>query len=107
MTQMLKEVLTDSPDPVDGVRAFVEAVAHVLRDSGYVFGCPVALIVLDSPESSALARSAGGKRREEGTSSLPGSCSGTSLLVRLPEAVRGRLPGVRFLLAGGWPGAVL
>jgi hypothetical protein len=75
VTQMLKEVLTDSPDPADGVRAFVEAVAHVLRDSGYVFGCPVALIVLDSPESSALARSAGGKLREEGTSSLPESCS--------------------------------
>jgi TetR/AcrR family transcriptional regulator, lmrAB and yxaGH operons repressor len=37
------------------VRAFVEAAAHVLRDSGYVFGCPVAPIVLDSPESSALA----------------------------------------------------
>ena len=55
MTQLLKEVLTDSPGPADGVRAFVEAAAHVLRDSGYVFGCPVAPIVLDSPESSALA----------------------------------------------------
>jgi TetR/AcrR family transcriptional repressor of lmrAB and yxaGH operons len=55
VTQLLKEVLTDSPDPADGVRAFVEAAAHVLRDSGYVFGCPVAPIVLDSPESSALA----------------------------------------------------
>ena len=37
------------------MRAFVEAAAHILRDSGYVFGCPVAPIVLDSPESSALA----------------------------------------------------
>ena len=55
VTQVLKEVLTDSPDPAEGVRAFVEAAAHVLRDSGYVFGCPVAPIVLDSPESSALA----------------------------------------------------
>jgi TetR/AcrR family transcriptional regulator, lmrAB and yxaGH operons repressor len=55
VTQLLKEVLTDSPDPAEGVRAFVEAAAHVLRDSGYVFGCPVAPIVLDSPESSALA----------------------------------------------------
>jgi TetR/AcrR family transcriptional regulator, lmrAB and yxaGH operons repressor len=55
VTQLLKEVLTDSPDPADGVRAFIEAAAHVLRDSGYVFGCPVAPIVLDSPESSALA----------------------------------------------------
>ncbi len=55
VTQLLKEVLTDSPDPTEGVRAFVEAAAHGLRDSGYVFGCPVAPIVLDSPESSALA----------------------------------------------------
>jgi TetR/AcrR family transcriptional regulator, lmrAB and yxaGH operons repressor len=55
VTQLLKEALADSPDPADGVRAFVDAAAHVLRDSGYVFGCPVAPIVLDSPESSALA----------------------------------------------------
>jgi TetR/AcrR family transcriptional repressor of lmrAB and yxaGH operons len=55
VTKLLKEVLTDSPDPAGGVRAFVEAAAHMLRDSGYVFGCPVAPIVLDSPESSALA----------------------------------------------------
>jgi TetR/AcrR family transcriptional regulator, lmrAB and yxaGH operons repressor len=52
---LLKELLTGSPDVADGLRAFIEAVAHVLRDSGYVFGCPVAPIVLDSPESSALA----------------------------------------------------
>ena len=55
VTQVLKEALTSSADPADGVRAFVEAAAHGLRDSGYVFGCPVAPIVLDSPESSALA----------------------------------------------------
>jgi TetR/AcrR family transcriptional repressor of lmrAB and yxaGH operons len=55
VTQLLKEVLTGSPDLAEGVRAFVEAAAHVLRDSGYVFGCPVAPIVLDSPESYALA----------------------------------------------------
>ncbi len=55
VTQLLKEeVLTDSADPADGMRTFIEAVAQVLRDSGYVFGCPVAPIVLDSPESSAL-----------------------------------------------------
>ena len=54
VTKLLKEVLTDSPEPAEGVRAFVEAAAQVLRDSGYVFGCPVAPIVLDSPESSAL-----------------------------------------------------
>jgi TetR/AcrR family transcriptional repressor of lmrAB and yxaGH operons len=55
VTQVLKQVLTDSPDPADGVRAFIQAAAHELRDSGYIFGCPVAPIILDSPESSALA----------------------------------------------------
>jgi TetR/AcrR family transcriptional regulator, lmrAB and yxaGH operons repressor len=55
VTQVLKQVLTDSPDPADGVRAFIQAAAHELRDSGYVFGCPVAPIILDSPQSSALA----------------------------------------------------
>ena len=55
VTQLLKEVLAGSPDPAEGVRSFVEAAAHMLRDSGYVFGCPVAPIVLDSPESTALA----------------------------------------------------
>jgi TetR/AcrR family transcriptional regulator, lmrAB and yxaGH operons repressor len=55
VTQLLKEGLTGSPEIAEGVRAFVEAAAHMLRDSGYVFGCPVAPIVLDSPESSALA----------------------------------------------------
>jgi TetR/AcrR family transcriptional repressor of lmrAB and yxaGH operons len=55
VTQVLKQVLADSPDPADGVRAFIQAAAHELRDSGYVFGCPVAPIILDSPESSALA----------------------------------------------------
>jgi TetR/AcrR family transcriptional regulator, lmrAB and yxaGH operons repressor len=55
VTQLLKEALTGSPEIAEGVRTFVEAAAHMLRDSGYVFGCPVAPIVLDSPESSALA----------------------------------------------------
>jgi TetR/AcrR family transcriptional repressor of lmrAB and yxaGH operons len=54
VTQLLKDVLTGSPDLAGGVRAFIEAAAHVLRDSRFVFGCPVAPIVLDSPESSAL-----------------------------------------------------
>jgi TetR/AcrR family transcriptional regulator, lmrAB and yxaGH operons repressor len=56
VTQLLKEALTGSPDLAVGVRAFVEAAAHMLRDSRFVFGCPVAPIVLDSPESSALAK---------------------------------------------------
>jgi TetR/AcrR family transcriptional repressor of lmrAB and yxaGH operons len=55
ITQVLKEILTGAPDPADGVRAFIEAAAYELRDSDFVFGCPVAPIILDSPESSVLA----------------------------------------------------
>jgi TetR/AcrR family transcriptional repressor of lmrAB and yxaGH operons len=55
VTTLLKDVLTGTPDVAGGVRAFIEAAAHMLRDSRFVFGCPVAPIVLDSPESSALA----------------------------------------------------
>jgi TetR/AcrR family transcriptional regulator, lmrAB and yxaGH operons repressor len=55
ITQFLKEIFTEAPDAAEAVRAFIEAAAHELRDSGFVFGCPVAPIILDSPESSALA----------------------------------------------------
>ncbi len=55
ITQVLSETLTQASDPADGVRAFFGAAAGELRDSGYVFGCPVAPVILDSPESSALA----------------------------------------------------
>jgi TetR/AcrR family transcriptional regulator, lmrAB and yxaGH operons repressor len=55
ITQFLWEVFTEASDAAEAVRAFIAAAAHELRDSGYVFGCPVAPIVLDSPESSLLA----------------------------------------------------
>jgi TetR/AcrR family transcriptional repressor of lmrAB and yxaGH operons len=55
ITHFLKEIFMEAPDAAEAVRAFIEAAAHELRDSGYVFGCPVAPIILDSPESSVLA----------------------------------------------------
>jgi TetR/AcrR family transcriptional regulator, lmrAB and yxaGH operons repressor len=55
ITQFVKAVFTEAPDPAEAVRAFIEEAAHELRDSGFVFGCPVAPIILDSPESSVLA----------------------------------------------------
>jgi TetR/AcrR family transcriptional repressor of lmrAB and yxaGH operons len=56
ITQFLKEIFTQAPDAAEAVRAFIEAAAHELHDSGFVFGCPVAPIILDSPQSSALAK---------------------------------------------------
>ncbi len=56
ITQFLQEIFAEAPDAAEAVRAFIEAAAQELRDSGYVFGCPVAPIVLDAPaESSELA----------------------------------------------------
>jgi TetR/AcrR family transcriptional regulator, lmrAB and yxaGH operons repressor len=55
ITQFLNEIFSEAPDAAEAVRAFIEAAAHELRDSGFVFGCPVAPIILDSPESSVLA----------------------------------------------------
>jgi TetR/AcrR family transcriptional repressor of lmrAB and yxaGH operons len=55
ITSFLQEIFKEVPDRAEAVRSFVEAAAQELRDSGYVFGCPVAPIVLDSPESSELA----------------------------------------------------
>jgi TetR/AcrR family transcriptional regulator, lmrAB and yxaGH operons repressor len=54
ITQVLSKILTEASDPADGVRAFFRAAAEELRNSGYVFGCPVAPVILDSPASSAL-----------------------------------------------------
>jgi TetR/AcrR family transcriptional regulator, lmrAB and yxaGH operons repressor len=56
ITHFLKEIFRETSDPAAAVHAFIEAAAHELRDSGFVFGCPVAPIILDSPESSALAQ---------------------------------------------------
>jgi TetR/AcrR family transcriptional regulator, lmrAB and yxaGH operons repressor len=55
ITQFLNEIFSEAPDTAEAVRAFIEAAAHELRDSGFVFGCPVAPIILDSPESFVLA----------------------------------------------------
>ena len=50
---ILKECLTGSDTPADGVRSFFDAAAGEMTDSGYLFGCPVAPIILDAPESGS------------------------------------------------------
>lgn len=55
VTRALEEIMTTG-DPVASVRAFITAAAEELRLSGYVFGCPIAPIVLDlSGKPSPLA----------------------------------------------------
>lgn len=47
-TAALRETLAGAASPAQGVRAFVEAVAGLMRESGYTFGCPVAPVILDA-----------------------------------------------------------
>lgn len=46
-TSYLGQCLADAKTPAQGVRAFVDATAQLMRDSGYTFGCPVAPVILD------------------------------------------------------------
>ena len=47
-TAALRETLAGAASPARGVRAFAEAVAGLMRESGYTFGCPVAPVILDA-----------------------------------------------------------
>lgn len=47
ITQSLKEAFTQATDPSEAVYTFVRAVAQEFLDSGFVFGCPVAPLILD------------------------------------------------------------
>lgn len=54
---LIEQVATSAgPDPVDGVRAWVEACAAVLEASGYGEGCPVATVVLEVGTGSEPVR---------------------------------------------------
>jgi TetR/AcrR family transcriptional regulator, lmrAB and yxaGH operons repressor len=61
-TAALRAILAGAASPAQGVRAFVEAVAGLMRESGYTFGCPVAPVILDAAggvaELAALCRQA-------------------------------------------------
>ncbi len=56
-TRVLRKCLEEAEDPAAGVREFFQAAAHEMLDSEYLFGCPVAPIVLDTPDMDTdLAR---------------------------------------------------
>ncbi len=58
ITQFLKDLFAEGCDPTVGVRAYIEAAAEELRDSGFVFGCPVAPVVLDLAGGSSTLEEA-------------------------------------------------
>lgn len=56
-SRVLRACLEQADNPADGVRSFFRAAAREMVDSVYLFGCPVAPIVLDTPDmDSELAR---------------------------------------------------
>jgi len=61
-TQALRDALAKAKNPAQGVRAYVEAAGHLLRETDYTFGCPVAPVILDATagvaELEALCRQA-------------------------------------------------
>jgi TetR/AcrR family transcriptional repressor of lmrAB and yxaGH operons len=61
-TQALRDALAKARTPAQGVRAYAEAAAHIMQESDYTFGCPVAPVILDAAaglaELAALCRQA-------------------------------------------------
>lgn len=61
-TQALRDALAQARTPAQGVRAYAEAAAHIMQESDYTFGCPVAPVILDAAaglaELAALCRQA-------------------------------------------------
>jgi TetR/AcrR family transcriptional repressor of lmrAB and yxaGH operons len=47
-TQALRQALTEARTPAQGVRAYAEAAARLMRQTDYTFGCPVAPVILDA-----------------------------------------------------------
>lgn len=45
----IERLLREAPGPAEAMRAYIDAAAAELAGTDYVFGCPVAPVVLDSP----------------------------------------------------------
>ena len=86
-TSMLREILAAADDPARGARAFVEAAAGIMGESGYTFGCPVAPVILDAhaniPELADLCRRA----FEEWTGVLTGAFTQAGILPERASAL--------------------
>jgi len=47
-THELNQMLAAAKTPAQGVRAYAEGAAELMRDSDYTFGCPVSPVILDA-----------------------------------------------------------
>jgi TetR/AcrR family transcriptional repressor of lmrAB and yxaGH operons len=50
-SHFLRETLATASDPAEAVRRFFEAAAALLVETDYSFGCPVAPVILDAPDT--------------------------------------------------------
>lgn len=56
ISEILISLTRESPGPVEAIRAYILGAAEELESSGFLFGCPVAPVILDLPEpDSSLA----------------------------------------------------
>ena len=53
ITDYLVSAFGESAGPAEAIRAYVEGAREHSRSSGYVLGCPVASVILDTPEASS------------------------------------------------------
>ena len=56
ISDYLRTAFRDCPGPVEAVREYVEGAREHIRTGGFLLGCPVASLVLDSPEASSAIR---------------------------------------------------
>ncbi len=53
ITDYLKAAFEESPGPAEAIRTYIRGAREHARGSGYRLGCPVASLILDSPEASS------------------------------------------------------
>jgi TetR/AcrR family transcriptional regulator, lmrAB and yxaGH operons repressor len=56
ITDYMLTAFRESAGPVEAIRAYVEGAREHTRTGGFLLGCPVASLVLDSPEASSSIR---------------------------------------------------
>ncbi len=56
ISEYIATAFRECADPVEAVRAYVEGAREHIRTGGFLLGCPVASLVLDSPEASSSIR---------------------------------------------------
>ncbi|HEY3503400.1 MAG TPA: TetR/AcrR family transcriptional regulator [Actinocatenispora sp.] len=59
LCRLIETTLADARDPADAVEKVFGALGHVLAESDYTLGCPVAAVALESADTTALRSACG------------------------------------------------